>query len=189
MSIPDFTLEGVLPPFRGDNPGGPGSLMSPFQATPSEVVERFGRSDGRTEILARWLEHRKALARAGISEGFQWLDGSFVEDKEPNDLDVVLFLRRPSEVGAREFLEKNIDILERGRVKRDFRLDLLLVDLGGTARGLVDATRYYLQLFSHQRDTFIWKGIVHVPLYAPAEDTLAGEILAQENIPAGEAES
>jgi hypothetical protein len=31
----------------------------------------------------------------GFNRGFQWLDGSFVENKDPRDLDVVTFLYRP----------------------------------------------------------------------------------------------
>ena len=36
-------------------------------------------------------KYRAALRAVGFDRGFQWLDGSFVEDRVPKDLDVVSF--------------------------------------------------------------------------------------------------
>ena len=72
-----------MPPFLGSTPGAAPSLMSPYDVTASEIVARFGTTPGRREILRGWLDHRAAMRVIGIDKGFQWLDGSFVEDKEP----------------------------------------------------------------------------------------------------------
>jgi hypothetical protein len=44
------------------------------------------------------LEHRAALNALGFVNGFQWCDGSFVEDKDPSDMDVVVFVHPPGEL-------------------------------------------------------------------------------------------
>ena len=72
--------------------------MSPYAATALEVVTTFGDSPERQVILRGWLAHRAAMREAGFRKGFQWLDGSFVEDKQPRDLDIVTFLYRPTGV-------------------------------------------------------------------------------------------
>ena len=97
MPIPSFTIDGILPPYVGANgPGGRAEDMSPYFVTALEVVSSLGGTDNSRTILNHWLRHRAELRALGFQRGFQWLDGSFVEEKEPNDLDVVTFIRRPS---------------------------------------------------------------------------------------------
>ena len=99
MPIPTFTIDGVLPPYVGSHgPGGASEDLSPYAVTALEVVTTLGSSDPRKAILRGWLQHRVALRAAGFDRGFQWLDGSFVENKDPRDLDVVGFLHRPSHI-------------------------------------------------------------------------------------------
>ena len=59
--IPNFTLDGILPPFLGSSPGGLFGLMSPFEVKVFDVAERFGTTDNRKDILRKWLNHRGAL--------------------------------------------------------------------------------------------------------------------------------
>jgi hypothetical protein len=65
------------------------------------LVQRFAASRERLDILRGLLEYRAALGAIGIVQGFQWLDGSFVEDVEvtkgrpPSDIDVVTLAYRP----------------------------------------------------------------------------------------------
>jgi hypothetical protein len=94
--IPAWNIAAVLPPIR---PGAAGQSpdRSPDKASFSEVVERFAKSPARLEILRGLLKYRTELRSRGIASGFQWLDGSFMENKEvllaeaPNDIDVVTF--------------------------------------------------------------------------------------------------
>ena len=180
MSIPLFTIDGILPPFTGTGPGDDPSLMSPYSVDVSEVTARFGTTLGRRRILSGWLDHRAALREIGIEEGFQWLDGSFLEEKEPNDLDIVSFLRFPQGVYTGEeqlaFWDTNIALFDRLVVRATYSLDCFFIPLDGSSEGLVSLSRYFLQLFSHQRGTFLWKGMIQVPLEA-ASDAFAREQL------------
>jgi hypothetical protein len=79
--IPEWNISAVLPPIR---PGAAGHSpdRSPYKASLSEVVERFAKTPARLEILRGLLNYRAELRKRGISTGFQWLNGSFMEHKE-----------------------------------------------------------------------------------------------------------
>ena len=108
MPFPQFDHNGVLPPHLG-MPTDPAQL-SPYPVSPVEVCARFGFSAERRGILRGWLGMRAALRQLGYASGFQWLDGSFMEDAEtfrgrpPGDIDVVSFLEasqiKPGEMDA-----------------------------------------------------------------------------------------
>jgi hypothetical protein len=180
MGIPVFTIDGILPPFTGAGPGDDPSLMSPYAVDSMEVAIRFGTTDGRRRILNGWLDHRAALREIGIVDGFQWLDGSFLEEKEPNDLDIVCFIRLPQSVSSVEeqlgLWNNNLALFDRSAVRATYSLDCFFIDLNGSPEALVSLSRYYLQLFSHQRQTFLWKGMIQIPLEV-ATDALAREQL------------
>jgi hypothetical protein len=96
MPIPPFSIDGVLPPHVGaSGPGGLPQDMTPYVVTAVEVVSTLATTAKRKAILERWLSFRAALRGLGFQRGFQWLDGSFVEEKDPNDLDVITFVFRP----------------------------------------------------------------------------------------------
>jgi hypothetical protein len=89
MPLPDFNIDGVLPPFMGANgPGGHLEDLSPYKVSVLDVAQGLSSTDARKSILRGWLLHRRALRAIGFDKGFQWVDGSFVErDKEPKDID------------------------------------------------------------------------------------------------------
>jgi len=192
MPIPPFTLDGVLPPFLGDIPARQSSWMSPYPVSVTEVVNHFASTDERKAILAGWLEYRRILRGIGLTQGFQWLDGSFLEDKEtlrnnpPGDIDVVIFTRRPADIKSdrdwKDFIGANRSLFDHGTIKRDYKVDAYFVDLDGNSRDIVLQTRYFLLLFSHQRDTHIWKGLLEVEQDAKNEDDAALSIL-KSNVP------
>lgn len=182
MAVPAFNIDGVLPPFTGDNPGGSPESMSPHKATCEEVVQRFGFTDRRRELLEKWLLHRQEMRRVGIVHGFQWLNGSFVEDKTPNDIDIVTFLRRPqgiySPFAFGQFMSNNQRIFRRRLVFELYGIDAFFLDLESDPDKLVSMSRYYVLLFSHQRSTLLWKGLLEVRLDDPAGDAAAFQALA-----------
>ncbi|MBN9008077.1 MAG: hypothetical protein J0H40_22020 [Rhizobiales bacterium] len=185
MPIPDFNIDGLLPPFVGETPAGPSSDMSPYRGSALDVVRIFAFSEGRKSILRGWLLHRKALRAIGFGTGFQWIDGSFVEKgKEPKDIDTMTFLRRPTHAKTLHdlglFWQANRPVLGRAQVKASFHVDFLPLDLDGDDEILVDLTRYYLSLFSHRREDLVWKGLVQVPLDTVAEDDQALHLLGPE---------
>lgn len=178
--LPDFNASGVLPPFVGENPGMENNLASPYETTMSGFVEQFGKSPPRRQILRQLLAYRQALRNVGITTGFQMFDGSFVEDCErlrsrpPSDIDVVTFSHLP--VPAHQiavFAQKNAGLFDRDMVKNEYSCDSFFIDLTKDARYVVADTMYWYGLFSHQRDTFMWKGLVTVPLMSDDLDALA----------------
>jgi hypothetical protein len=166
--------------------------MSPYPVTVTEVVTHFATTDERKAILAGWLEYRRALRTAGLAIGFQWLDGSFLEDKEtlsnspPGDIDVVIFTRRPANIQSdgdwKDFIAANRNLFNHGAVKHNYKVDAYFVDLDGNSRDVILQTRYFLLLFSHQRDTHIWKGLLEVEQDSRNEDDVALSIL-MSNVP------
>ncbi len=185
MPIPAFTIDGVLPPYVGPNgPGGAAEDMSPYSATALEVIVTLGVSESRKAIVRGWLRHRAALRAIGFERGFQWLDGSFVESKDPRDLDVVSFLYRPP--GIRDpgqlltVMRANGNLFIRNLVKSEFQLDAFPIDLDGSPEALVSSSRYFLGLFSHRRDDDIWKGMLQVRMEDVADDAAALAALGPE---------
>jgi len=191
MPIPDFTVDGLLPPFVGENPALQSSLMSPYEVTVEEFVERFSTNPERIKILVDWMQHRKALRELGVVEGFQWLDGSFVENKEdlrgcpPNDLDLIMFIRRPMEAIDDEswhsLVRKHLHLFIRDHIKQKFKLDAFVFELDASnIEVLLDRTRYFLQLFTHQRDTGIWKGMLRIGHQNTEQETrLLAELISR----------
>lgn len=182
MPIPSFTIDGVLPPYVGPNgPGGSFEDLSPYEVSAVEVVITLGNTENRRDILRKWLNYRSQLRAAGITEGFQWLDGSFLEQKEPNDLDTVSFIYRPAIAVQLEdwnaFIHGNFSLFDRGSLRQQFRLDNLFIDLHGHPETIVDVTRYYMGLFSHRRGDDLWKGMLNVRLENAQDDAEALAIL------------
>ncbi|ADG12345.1 DUF6932 family protein [Caulobacter segnis] len=188
MPVPNFTIHGVLPPYVGANgPGGAPSDMSPYKAPLLEVVQRFASTARRRTILRDWLQHRQEMADLGFNNGFQWIDGSFVEDKIPNDIDVITFFHRPNghetdaQIGS--LVLANPDVLRRPSIKSRLKVDAMFVDLNSSPANIVSATRYYGSLFSHRRGDDLWKGMVEVSLDVSGDaeaiallDALAAEV-------------
>lgn len=177
--LPRFNASGVLPPFVGENPGMERNLASPYETTMTGFVEQFGVSQPRRQILRRLLAYRAELRNVGITTGFQMVDGSFVEDCErlrgrpPSDLDVVTFSHLPvppHQVAA--FAQQNAGLFDHDAVKAAYSCDSFFIDLTKDARYVVADTMYWYGLFSHQRDTFMWKGLVTVPLISDDADAL-----------------
>ena len=179
MPIPPFSIDGILLPYVGpDGPGGAPEDMSPYVVAAVELVATLATTEDRKAILRGWLQHRAALRAAGFTRGFQWVDGSFVENKDPKDIDVVTFLYRPAgiaDAGAlAQLMRANLNIFVRPQVKAAYRVDFLFpMDLDGSPELLVSMTRYLLGLFSHRRGDDLWKGMLHVRLEDVADDDAA----------------
>lgn len=83
------------------------------------------------------------------------LDGSFVEEKNPHDLDLVSFYHRL--VSAQDTTTlvqirgQNPTILVRATVKQTYNLYAFFLDPDGDSEDLVSTFRYLLQLFSHHK--------------------------------------
>ena len=106
--IPNWTMAGIVPPIR---PGEEGHSIdrSPYRVSLEVLVERFATSGERATILQGFLKFRTALYHHGVTNGFQWVDGSFLENVEdiesrpPNDIDVVTFFFLPDGQNQQSF--------------------------------------------------------------------------------------
>jgi len=80
MPIPDFDHNNVLPPHLS-NPASRADL-SPYPCTVEELCHKFSTSKRRIRILKNLIAFRERMTQFGIVNGFQWLDGSFLENVE-----------------------------------------------------------------------------------------------------------
>jgi len=186
--IPELNQSGVLPPFIPEiGPTNP-AAMAPYRVTITEFVQRYAKSKERIEILKGLLAYRELLRNRGITEGFQWVDGSFVEDVErnkgrpPSDIDLVTFANRPPNNDDpdkwRKLVNDNPELFIPDVSKETFICDAYFVDLNIQPIHLVKSTSYWFGLFSHQRDTYLWKGMVEISIICNDEE--AKVILEQE---------
>ena len=101
-TIPQWDDNKVLPPIHPDTPEGQeheSLYRAPYVASLEQFVTRFATTPERIELANKFLDYRVALYQYGISEGFQWINGSFVENiegrapdhRQPKDIDVVTF--------------------------------------------------------------------------------------------------
>jgi hypothetical protein len=88
--IPSFDHNGVIPPYLG-NPANGSNFVSPYPTDSLELCQRFATSKDRIAILKKFMAFREEMRNFGIS-GFQYLDGSFLEDIENLPLRGLSFL-------------------------------------------------------------------------------------------------
>jgi hypothetical protein len=148
VAIPAWNALGVLPPIDPDLPTSPD--RSPYPVSLKDVVMRFSTSPERQAVLKGFLAYRAELHRLGLTVGFQWLDGSFLEDVEtierraPSDIDVVSFFHTPPE------FDLNVDdeqLFDQAVAKGRFRVDAYFVDLDQvTPRELAFWSAYWYSL-------------------------------------------
>lgn len=172
--IPSINSSGVLPPFLPGVEPTNSAAMAPYRASITELASEFATTPERVAILKGLLDFRGKMRSAGIDQGFQWIDGSFLEDCErnrgrpPKDVDLVTFARRPyqyqQDADWRAFVAANQDLFNRKEVKAAYSCDAFYVDLFLPPEAVVSRSRYWFGLFSHQRSTYLWKGLIEVPL-------------------------
>ena len=177
--IPGLTASGVLPPFVGSAPTDPAGC-SPYRVELSDLYAAFANSPERQRLLLGLLDYREALRLAGVVDGFQLIDGSFTEDCEalrqrpPSDIDVVTFARLPVPPDQKAaFGEANAGLFATRLTKPTYHCDAYFVDLDLPGHLLVEDTAYWFGLFSHQRVTSLWKGLVQVQLASNDADVRA----------------
>jgi len=164
--LPDFDLNGVLPPGHG----------VPYRATMSQFIRRFTDSTGRAETMAGILRYRSELRSLGITEGFQWIGGPLLEEPpigaKPRlyRADIVTFHLLPphadddATIGG--LLAQREDLVKLGQTSESFRAACHLVALR-THRSdpvrFVKLIAYWASTLAHRPDG-VWRGFVEVPL-------------------------
>ena len=164
----------MLPPYIGNPAVG---NQSPYEAKSYEVVQVLGLSIKRCDILKGWLEHRSELRKLGFRSGFQWLDGSFVEDKSPNDIDIVIFHENQAAQNAK-IIGNNKEVFLPDFSKIKYKVDPYYVDISRPGESLIEQSSYWLNLFSHRRKDDLWKGMLKVRTNTPTDDKDAEKLLS-----------
>lgn len=176
VAIPDWSSQGVLPP---TNPNSPTSTdRSPYLVSLTDIVLRFGTSPERKSMLAGFLAFRSALHVVGLTQGFQWVDGSFLENVEmiesraPRDLDVVTFFYVPSGQTQLNLVQASPCLFDPVHTKVDYNVDAYFVQLNNEApESLVGLSAYWYSMWSHRRNEQ-WKGYLQIDL-SPTDDQVA----------------
>lgn len=168
--IPAFNISNVLPPFVGANPATR-SFASPYESSMVELVTMYATSPERIEILRGLLAYREKLRQMNITSGFQLIDGSFVENCEalrgrpPSDIDIVTFAHvglPPAQVAV--LIQNNLDIFHSAQSKAAYKCDAYFVNLDNSPQLVVSDAFYWFGLFSHQRASSLWKGMLKIPI-------------------------
>jgi hypothetical protein len=182
--IPNFDHNLVLPPHLGD-PVDHGQL-SPYPCTTLDLCQRLGTTPERRVILGKYLDFRERLRSEGLTNGFQWLDGSFLEDIEtresrpPKDIDVVTVYWGYDLTFQKRLLSSFPEVANPTLSKANFSVDHYPLDAGFNPMVTLESTRYWILLFSHNR-LGVWKGMLKIELNTPAEDAAARPHVLNEN--------
>ena len=189
VSIPKWNAQGVLPPI---NPATPKEAdRSPYQVSLTDLVLRYAITAERNTILDGYLRFRTALHAVGFVRGFQWVDGSFLENIEviegraPRDMDVVTFFHLPDGQTQEDLVRTSPRLFALVHTKNDYRVDAYFVQLnGGTPEPLVGQSTYWYSLWSHRRNGQ-WKGYLQLDL-SSGEDSVAKANLDKMTNPGGQ---
>lgn len=176
VAIPAWNAQGVLPPNDPVNPTS--AERSPYTVSLGDLVLRFGTSPKRRDILIGLFDFRASLHATGLSQGFQWVDGSFLEDIEtiesrtPADMDVVTFFHLPEGQTQRSFASNHPSLFNHADIKNRFHVDAYFVPLDDNPPAyLVERSAYWYSLWSHRRSGQ-WKGYLQIDL-SPIDDAKA----------------
>lgn len=180
VALPSWNSLGLIPPIDEQQPAS--AERSPYTVSLTDFVLRFGQTQPRRVVLDGFLKYRAALHAAGLVSGFQWVDGSFLENVEvieartPNDIDVVTFFDLPAGKSQIDMLQQFPDLFPTTRVvqqklKDTYSVDAYVEHLGKAPSRLVRQSSYWYSMWSHRRNQ-AWKGFVQIDL-APTGDALA----------------
>lgn len=173
VAIPNWTNKGVLPPVNSLQ--ATSAERSPYSVKLLDVVMQFATSPERCKILRGFLHYRAGLHSMALTQGFQWLDGSFSEDVEllenrpPKDIDVVSFVYVPAGFAP---TQQELEVLDHDQAKSTFLVDSYFVEINLLPPdNLIKQSTYWYSMWSHRR-TQEWKGYLEIDL-SPAEDIAA----------------
>jgi len=192
VALPSWNARGVINPINPLTPAD--ANRSPYAVSLVEFIDRFAITAARARVLQGYLQYRAELHAAGLLVGFQWLDGSFLEDietiekRDPADIDVVTFYEMPVGQTQLTLMASHpglfpANAVEHDALKKRLCVDAYVVQLDAqkptataAATRLVRTSAYWYSMWSHRRD-LSWKGYVQVDLSA-AEDAQASTKLA-----------
>lgn len=183
MTLPAWNSAGVLPPIH-PNETATGLNRAHYPVDLMTLHDRFATSADRLAIFKGFLRFRAALHAAGIDRGFQWVNGSFMEDIErlegrsPRDLDVVTFFYLPEGRTQAELATQCGTLFDSGILKQIYSVDAFFMVLGmEMIPEDVRRIAYWHSLWSHRRDS-LWKGFIQIDL-SPTQDSIITQRIDQ----------
>ena len=179
--MPPFTpwnSEGFIPPIGSIDSTSPN--RSPYIVSLRDLVEDFGHTPTRQRLLAGFLDYRAELHQAGLERGFQWINGSFLENvedneqRDPNDIDVITFFYLPGGFTEETFYRDHGSLFDNDNVRMIYGIDTRAVLLDPSQMDYVIKNLiYWYSLWSHTPPPeWRWKGYIQVNL-AGDGDTIA----------------
>ena len=166
--IPDWDPSGLLPPFIGAPASG--GQRSPYQVGLTDLVLRYSDTASRRILLNGLMDFRAALHTVGLRQGFQWVNGSFIEhtmhrsQQEPRDIDIVTFFSLPDTLEEPQLMKDYPLLFNPPANKQRYGVDSYFVGLDSTDISyLVRRIVYWYGLWSHDR-TNQWKGYLQIDL-------------------------
>ena len=175
--VTSWNSEGFIPSIGSGASTSPN--RSPFVVSLSELVEDFGHTPTRQRLLAGFLNYRVRLHQAGLDRGFQWINGSFLEDvetneqRDPNDIDVVTFFHLPDGYTEATFHDAHKSIFDQSALKSKYEVDAHYVCFNTEYDYLIANSTYWYSLWSHTRDGR-WKGYLRIDLADDEDETVPG---------------
>lgn len=146
---------------------------SPYRISLIDFYKHFSKiSSDRKALLDGLILFRQELHKLEITKGFQWINGSFLENIEktegrpPNDIDSVIFIE---EFNVEKIFEMQNFLKDKDSLKKKFKIDSYhewICEL--PLKDIVRTTTYWYSMWSHTRD-HQWKGFVEIDLN-PDED-------------------
>ena len=172
--IPDWDYDGVLPANDTDDPTS--AVRSPYTVPLFDLIARFGNTQARRNLLRGLLSFRVELHRAGLTRGFQWIDGSFAENVEgrrgrpPNDIDLVTFFYIPDGYTWDALADNFSSLFDQTSLKNGYDVDAYYVQLNQTtSEEIIDESLYWYSLWSHTRGGK-WKGYLQIALASDEDE-------------------
>jgi hypothetical protein len=179
-AIPQWNVDGVLPPCDMDDPIS--DYRSPYSVSLTDCILRFGTTQARRAILEGFMKFRSALHSVNLTKGFQWIDGSFLENveeiekRDPHDIDLVTFYCLPDGITEIDLVDKAPHLFDPERTKEDFHVDAYFVRLNTEdPELLVDQVAYWYSIWSHRRNG-LWKGFLQIDLSSNGDQIAASNL-------------
>lgn len=194
VALPSWNALGLIPPIDEQQPTS--VERSPYAVSLTDFVLRFGQTQPRRVVLEGFLKYRAGLHTAGLVSGFQWLDGSFLENVEllevraPNDIDVVTFFDLPAGKSQMDLQQQFPEMFPTTRdahqkLKAVYCVDAYVEHLGKVPSRLVRQASYWYSMWSHRRNQ-AWKGYVQIDLASTDDASAIAQLenLACQGVPA-----
>ena len=135
-------------------------------------------------MLSGLLQFRSELRDIGIVSGFQWINGSFVQEIErtdrldPGDIDVVTFYYLPNGYTQSTLRARRPSLFHNRDARSRYHVDSYFVALNDNSpEYIVNTSAYWYSIWSHTYDN-VWKGFVQIDLDS-SEDGQANDQLAR----------